>query len=102
MTLELVFPNKLFIYHFYFQFIILMIWLLSKWKGEKFVLSFAWHWGDCRQLALEGGSQERTQKGKNRDFVTLQLTDFPKEALFPDVLAFSHQPSFYIENLFYH
>lgn len=97
MTLELVSPNKLFIYHFYFQFIILMIWLLSKWKGEKkFVLSFTWHWTNCKHLALEGNSQERTQKGKNLDFVTLQLTDFPKEALFPDVLAFSHWPSFYI------
>lgn len=69
---------------------------------EMFVLSFAWNWANCKQLALEGNSQERTQKGKNPDFVTLQLIDFPKEALFPDIFAFSHWPSFYKVNLFYH
>lgn len=67
-----------------------------------FLLSFAWHRAYCKQLALESDSQERTQKVKNPHSLTLQLIDFPKEVLFPDVFAFSHWLLFYIEYLFYH
>lgn len=42
------------------------------------------------------------RKGKNPDLATFSLTDFPQEALFPDVFVCSSWPSFYIRYPPYH